>query len=88
MDNRRLYPRDGLNATVEMRHPGIGVMVVQAINISDGGIAVSMGRHVAPPMGTVLQVRIKRHAGAINQEPVPMKVVHVQANGTVGLMFL
>lgn len=88
MDNRRLYPREGLDAMVEMSHPSIGVMLVRAVNISDGGIAVAMGRHIVPPMGTELQVKIKRHAGAINQEPVPMKVVHIQPNGTVGLMFL
>ncbi|HEY9035319.1 MAG TPA: PilZ domain-containing protein [Pseudomonadales bacterium] len=87
MDNRA-YPRRHLDTMVEMSHPGIGVMLVQAINLSDGGMAVAMGRHVVPPMGTVLQVKIKRHAGAINSEPVAMRVVHVQPDGTVGLMFL
>ncbi|TNF33234.1 MAG: PilZ domain-containing protein [Gammaproteobacteria bacterium] len=87
MDNRRTYTRQPLEATVELTHPGIGLMTVQALNISDGGIAVSMGRHVVPPVGTVLQVRIKRHSGALNDNPVAMRVVHIQPNGIVGLMF-
>ena len=88
MENRRITPRQGLEASVEISHPGIGRMTVRAIDISDGGIAVAMGQHVPPPVGTVLQVRIKRHTGTLNAEPVAMRVVHVQPNGMVGLMFV
>lgn len=86
MDHRR-YPRQDCDVMVELTHPAMGVMTVRAINLSDGGMAVSMGNHVPPPAGTVLQVRIKRHTGTLNSQPVAMKVVHVQADGSVGLVF-
>jgi len=45
-----------------------------------------MGNYPAPPLGTTLLVRIKRHTGVINREPVAMRVVHHHGGG-VGLAF-
>lgn len=89
MENRRRYLRIASDALVEMSHPGFGTVTVQAHDLSEGGIAVTMGNYPVPPVGTVFKVIIKRHTGAINAEPVDMKVVHTMADGSkVGLMFI
>ena len=69
-------------------HPGFGRITVRARDLSDGGISVVMGSHVCPPVGTVVDVIIKRHTGVLNAEPVAMQVRHVQADGVVGLAFV
>ena len=89
MDNRRQYMRTASDAMVEMSHPSIGTMSVRARDLSEGGISVDMGHHIAPPKGTVLKVTIKRHTGSINNTPLQMRVVHVQEGGKiVGLAFV
>jgi len=87
MEELRRYSRAASGALVEMFHPSIGRIELRARDLSDGGIFVVMGNYNAPPVGTVLQVRIKRHTGTINQEPVAMRVVHHQMGG-VGLAFV
>lgn len=87
MEEQRRYPRTPSSALVEMQHPSLGLIEVKARDLSDGGIFVLMGNHRAPPVGTVLRVRIKRYTGVINQEPVPMRVVHQQLGG-IGLAFV
>lgn len=87
MPEQRLHSRTPSAALVELLHPALGRIEVRARDLSDGGIFVLMGSHVPPPVGTVLQVRIKRFTGAINQEPVPMRVVHHQSGG-IGLAFV
>ena len=86
-ENRR-YMRTSTDAIVEMTHPGFGTITVKAKDLSDGGICVDMGNHIAPPLGTVVDVIIKRHTGALNSEPVKMEVMHTQLNGTAGLSFI
>ena len=88
MQNRRQYMRTASDVVVEITHPTIGVMTVRAKDLSDGGISVDMGSNVIPPLGTEFSVIIKRHTGAINAEPVKMKVMHVESDGLVGLMFV
>ena len=85
-ENRRDL-RTASDAIVVMSHPGFGTVTVKARDLSDGGIAVDMGHHVCPPVGTVVDVIIKRHKGALNASPIPMVVKHVQPGGLVGLAF-
>ena len=90
MDNRadqRHFERMPSSALVEMQHPSLGLIEVKARDLSDGGISVLMGNFPPPPTGHVVMVRIKRYTGVINQEPVPMRVVHQQF-GCVGLAFI
>jgi hypothetical protein len=91
MENRtadqRHFVRVPSTALVEMQHPSLGLIEVKARDLSDGGISVLMGNFPPPPMGLVVMVRIKRYTGVINQEPVPMRVVHHQF-GCVGLAFI
>ena len=87
-DNRRLYARNSSDALVVMTHPSLGQITVKAQDLSDGGISVSMGHHPCPPVGTILDVVIKRHTGALNSQPIKMVVRHSQSNGTVGLSFV
>ena len=86
MDDQRKYVRTASGAVVELFHPSIGRIEARARDLSEGGIFVLMGNHVLPPIGTVLRVLIKRYTGAINREPVTMRVVHHQAGG-IGLSF-
>lgn len=87
MEEKRRHARTPSSALVEMQHPVLGLIEVKARDLSDGGISVLMGNFPPPPLGLVLMIRIKRYTGVINQEPVPMKVVHHQM-GSVGLSFV
>lgn len=87
MEEHRRFDRSSSEAIVELRHPTLGLVEVRARNLSAGGIFVLMGANPVPPIGTELQVRIKRHTGLINAEPVAMRVVHHQLGG-VGLSFI
>jgi hypothetical protein len=86
MEEQRRFNRVPTSAVVEMQHPVLGMIEVKARDLSDGGISVLMGSYPAPPIGTMLMVRIKRFTGVINQEPIPMRVVHHHGGG-VGLAF-
>jgi hypothetical protein len=83
----RRYQREPFNAFVEVQHPTMGIFEWRARDISEGGVFVRTGSSPKPPVGTVLKVRLKRHGGAINVEPLPMRVVHQHRDG-VGLLFL
>lgn len=87
MQELRQYLRASSEALVEMSHPSFGMIELRAKDLSDGGIYVFLGTHTAPPVGTVVKVRIKRHTGLINQQPVDMQVVHQHAGG-MGLKFI
>lgn len=89
MENRRQSLRVASDMLVEMSHPSFGAISVRATDLSDGGLAVMMGVHIPPPVGTEVKILIKRHKGIINSDPVNMKVMHIGENGKrVGLMFI
>ncbi len=87
MEEQRKYMRASSQALVEIHHPGFGSLELKAKDLSDGGVFVFLGQHIAPPIGTVVKARLKRHTGVINQEPVDMQVVHHNGGG-MGLMFV
>lgn len=82
----RQFERSGCSFQVVMRHASIGILHGSARDISDGGVFVQLQNVILPPVGTVLEVTIKRFTGAINAEPVAMQVVHHNGMG-VGLSF-
>ena len=75
------------SARVEAHHPELGRLIYTARDISEGGIFVLTANGPKLPVGTELLVTIKRHTGAINETPVPMRIVHHQRAG-MGLMFI
>ena len=85
MDERRRFERSPTSIRVEMSHPGIGVIVGFARDISDGGASVLIENQPSPPVGTVLDVRFKKLVGPINEEPVAMRVMHQHRN-LIGVM--
>ena len=87
MREQRIYMRSSSKAAVEISHPSFGVIELKAKDLSEGGVFVFLGNHIAPPIGTVLKARIKRHTGLINQNPIDMQVVHFHSGG-MGLMFV
>jgi PilZ domain len=87
MNEQRRYIRTSSSAMVEISHPSFGTIELKAKDLSDGGVFVYLGHHIAPPTGTVVKTRIKRHSGMINDEPIDMRVVH-HSSGGVGLMFI
>lgn len=87
MHEQRTTIRIASSALVEINHPGLGQLQLNARDLSDGGVFVLNGSHPPPPVGTILKVRIKRHTGVLNQEPVEMKVIHQQPDG-FGLAFI
>ncbi|ACE83047.1 hypothetical protein CJA_2825 [Cellvibrio japonicus Ueda107] len=42
---------------------------------------------MCPPIGTEVMVKFRKTIGAVNQDAVPMRVVH-QLRNTIGLMFI
>ena len=84
--NRR-YPRVASDAQLEIQHPALGVISLKAKNASKGGFFALRGVHTLPPVGTEVRVKIKRHTGMLNTEPVQMRVAHVSAEG-IGLEFI
>ncbi|MGS2718509.1 PilZ domain-containing protein [Eionea flava] len=86
IDDRRRFERKAAAIRVEISHPSIGAMIGSTQDISDGGASVQLDSQTIPPVGTEVQVRFIKVAGAVNQEPVTMKVMYQQRN-TIGLMF-
>lgn len=87
MDEKRKYQRLQSQALLEISNPGFGTIELKGKDLSDGGAFALLGNHIAPPIGTLLKVRIKRNTGLINVEPTDMRVVHHQ-DGGIGLMFV
>lgn len=87
MREQRRFERSSSQAIVEISHPSFAPMQLRARDLSDGGVFVFLGNHIAPPVGTVIKARIKRHTGTLNQEPVDMRVIHHSQDG-MGLMFV
>ncbi|MCW8194315.1 PilZ domain-containing protein [Proteobacteria bacterium 005FR1] len=86
MDERRRFERRSTTIRVEIAHPAFGTIVGFTQDISDGGASVAIENQPCPPVGTVVSVRFRKMVGAINEEPVNMRVVHHQRN-VIGLMF-
>lgn len=86
MDDRRRFERKVAAIRVEIMHPSIGTMIGSTQDISDGGASVQLDSQTIPPVGTRVNVRFIKVAGAVNQEPVSMRVMYQQRN-TIGLMF-
>ncbi|MGK0500333.1 MAG: hypothetical protein ACJAYG_001982 [Oceanicoccus sp.] len=87
MLEQRQYLRLQSQVITEISHPSFGMIELKARDLSEGGVFVFFGNHIPPPVGTVVQARIKRHTGVINQVPVDMLVVRHQSGG-MGLKFL
>lgn len=88
MQERRQYRRTQTNIRVEITNPAFGMIIGSTCDISDGGAQVTLENcPVIPPKGTVVDVRFKKLVGAINETPVPMRVMHVFKN-VLGLMFV
>ena len=79
---RRRYPRVASSAILELTHPAMGTWTLNARNASEGGFFVlRKPSTVLPPIGTELQVVIRRFTGALNETPVAMRVVHINSEG-------
>lgn len=87
MKERRNYERTSTSFRVEINHPSFGTIVGFAKDVSDGGAQVQLENQVFPPIGTEVMVRFRKNAGAVNVEPVNMKVMY-QMKNTIGLMFV
>lgn len=87
MNERRIFERTTTSVRVEMTHPSFGTIVGFARDISDGGAQVLIENQVCPPVGTEVMVKFKKAVGAINVDPVRMRVMH-QMRNTIGLMFV
>lgn len=87
VNERRIFERTSTSVRVEMTNPSFGTIVGFARDISDGGAQVQIENQTCPPVGTEVMVKFKKAVGAINAEPVRMRVVH-QLRNTIGLMFV
>lgn len=83
---KRSFARTASNAQVDVYHEAIGKLSYMARDLSDGGVFLISGSAPKIPIGTTVQVIIKRYTGVLNQEPVAMTVVRHQGDG-MGLAF-
>ncbi|MCH1487511.1 MAG: PilZ domain-containing protein [Pseudomonadales bacterium] len=74
-------------ARLEIHHAALGVLKLKATNASSGGFFAIRGASDLPPAGTIVDVYIKRYAGALHRQPAPMRVVYVNNKG-MGLEFV
>ncbi len=86
MRERREFERTSTSIRVEISHPSFGTIVGSTGDISDGGASVQIESPPLPPKGAVVKVMFRKAVGAINQEPVTMRVVR-QHHNTIGLSF-
>lgn len=87
LDERRRFERTSTSIRVEMNHAAFGSIVGFAHDISDGGASVKIDNQPLPPVGTMVDVKFRKMVGAINIEPVRMRVMYHNRN-LVGLMFV
>jgi hypothetical protein len=87
MQEQRRFSRSTSAMMMEISHPSLGTFQLKAKDLSEGGAFVFLGNYPVIPVGTELKVRIKRHTGVLNIEPVNMRVVRHQPGG-MGLMFI
>lgn len=88
MEERRKFQRTQTALRVEISHPAFGLIIGSTCDISDGGAQVTIDNTpVIPPSGTIVNVKFKKMVGAINETPVPMRVMHSFKN-VLGLMFV
>ena len=87
MHEKRQHPRSSAYMSAIISHPSFRV-TVKIIDISAGGLSVDMSNMSRTPVGTIVDVIIKKTTGKINEQAVAMRVMHVQANGRVGLAFV
>jgi len=86
MHERRRFERRPTSIRVEITHEAFGKLIGYARDISDGGASVLLEGEIRPPVGTVVNVVFRKVSGAINEEPVAMKIMHQNRN-LLGLMF-
>jgi hypothetical protein len=65
-----------------------GEITVTGHSLTDTGVIADFGLHCKPPIGTVVEVLIKRHTGILNKTPIPMKVITEHPDGDFQLVFL
>ena len=87
IDERRRFERTSTSIRVEITHAAFGTIIGFANDISDGGASVKIDNQPLPPVGTLVDVKFRKMIGAINLEPVRMRVMHENRN-VLGLMFI
>lgn len=87
MEERRRFERTTTAIRVEISHPSFGTAIGFTRDISDGGAQVVIDNHPIPPVGTVVDVLFRKMVGRVNEEPVPMRIMHTRRN-VIGLMFV
>lgn len=85
--DRRRYQRKSTRIRVEITHPSLGHITASTRDISDGGVSITTDAHAILPVGAEVNVRFFKVAGAVNEEPVKMRVVRRQQN-ILGLAFI
>ena len=72
----------------EIKNAEYGEVVALGHSLTDQGLIVDFGINPGPPIGTVVEVIIKRHTGAINKHAVTMLVAQLHPDGEYELVFL
>lgn len=87
MQEQRRFSRSVIAAMAEINHPSLGKLELRVKDFSDGGVYLLTSNPGLFPVGTELELSIRRVTGQVNIGPAMMKVVRQHGDG-MGLMFL
>lgn len=86
-DDNRSFSRIPLPMEVEVRVEGTEMMVLETIDISNGGAFIKAAAHQCPAIGTELSLKVKGNLGGEEPPTVRARVVRITGEG-IGVKFL
>ena len=86
-NNQRNFARIPVPMDIEVRVEGAEMMVLETIDISNGGAFIKAEPHQCPAVGTELQLKVKGQLGGEAPPTVQARVVRINNEG-MGVEFL
>ncbi|MDH5784039.1 MAG: PilZ domain-containing protein [Chromatiales bacterium] len=85
--DKRSFARIPLPVDVEVRVDGTELMVLETLDISNGGAFIKASAEQCPPVGTEILLRVKGSLGGEEPPVVRARVVRITPDG-IGVQFL
>ena len=86
-NNQRNFARIPVPMDIEVRVEGAEMVVLETIDISNGGAFIKAEPHQCPAVGTELQLKVKGQLGGESPPTVQARVVRINNEG-MGVEFL
>ena len=86
-NNQRNFARIPVPMDIEVRVEGAEMVVLETVDISNGGAFIKAEPHQCPAVGTELQLKVKGQLGGEAPPTVQARVVRINNEG-MGVEFL